>query len=389
MKAKKGVLGIREVDVTEKGVTYTTFRIDGYDLNGNRVRFQSRDEPFARRKLAELQSQIYNADVANPLHIVQTRLTDTQIKECEAAYVLLEDRGGILAAVKAALDGGRFGTKLPAISLDTAIPAFLAEQKERVRPETLQVWKSQLGRLYNSIGNVNLTSITTETIVKFIASLRDKEGTDRAAPKTRNNMRTDLYRFLAWCIDTKGWLAGENPAAKVPMARLDQNLIEVLPLAQCRELMSYTASFRGGITARYFALALFAGIRPAEIGRLDKARSIDMDNNSIHLAASMAKTRKPRPVTIQPNLRQWLVQFPAGTLSQSNKSVRAVRKHFSLGHDILRHTFISNHTMAFGSFAETAIESGNSESIIKDHYFRRVSKADAELFWQIVPPVVM
>src|SRR6516225_1148120 len=165
MKTKKGTLGIREVDVTEKGVTYTTFRIDGYDLKGNRIRFQSRDEQFARRKLAELQTQVYNADSANPLHIVQTWLTDTQIRESEAAHVLLGDRGGILDAVKVALDGGHFAAKLPVISLDTAIPAFLAEQKERVRPGTLQVWKSQLGRFYNYVGNVNLTRITTETIV--------------------------------------------------------------------------------------------------------------------------------------------------------------------------------------------------------------------------------
>jgi integrase len=389
MKTKKGTLGIREVDVTEKGVTYTTFRIDGYDLKGNRIRFQSRDEQFARRKLAELQTQVYNADSANPLHIVQTWLTDTQIRESEAAHVLLGDRGGILDAVKVALDGGHFAAKLPVISLDTAIPAFLAEQKERVRPGTLQVWKSQLGRFYNYVGNVDLTSITTETIAKFIASLRDRSGINRAAPKTRNNIRADLYRFFAWCINTKGWLAGENPAAKISKARPDQDLKKVLPLAQCQELMSYAASFCGGMAAKYFALGLFAGIRPAEVGRLDETRSIAPDNNSIHLAASMAKTHKPRSVTIQPNLKQWLLQFPTGTMSEGDRSVRAIRKQFSLSHDILRHTFISNHVMQFGSFAETAIESGNSESIIRDHYFNRVSKADAQEFWRILPPAVM
>ena len=201
-------------------------------------------------------------------------------------------------------------------------------------------------------------------------------------------MRADLHRVLAFC-NSKGWLAEDNPAAKVPMAKLDQNLIEVLLLARCQELMSYVANFNGGVTARYFAIALFAGIRPTEIGRLDKAHSIDLDNNSIHLAGAMAKLHKPRIVTIQSNLKQWLIQFPDGTLSQNHRSVRAVRKHFSLSPDILRHSFTSCHVMRFGSFAETAIESGNSESIIRDYYFRRVSKADAEAFWQILPPAVM
>jgi hypothetical protein len=53
--------------------------------------------------------------------------------------------------------------------------------------------------------------------------------------------------------------------------------------------------------------------------------------------------------------------------------------------DVMRHTFISNHVMAFGSFAETAIEAGNSETVIRKAYFNRVSRADAQRFWQIAP----
>jgi hypothetical protein len=41
------------------------------------------------------------------------------------------------------------------------------------------------------------------------------------------------------------------------------------------------------------------------------------------------------------------------------------------------------HVMAFGSFAETAIEAGNSEWIIRNHYFNAVTREDALGFWQI------
>jgi hypothetical protein len=41
--------------------------------------------------------------------------------------------------------------------------------------------------------------------------------------------------------------------------------------------------------------------------------------------------------------------------------------------------------MAFGSFAETAIEAGNSETIIREHYFNAITKAKAREFWKIEP----
>jgi hypothetical protein len=41
--------------------------------------------------------------------------------------------------------------------------------------------------------------------------------------------------------------------------------------------------------------------------------------------------------------------------------------------------------MAFGSFAETAIEAGNSETIIREHYFNVITKPKAKAFWRIEP----
>ena len=77
--------------------------------------------------------------------------------------------------------------------------------------------------------------------------------------------------------------------------------------------------------------------------------------------------------------------FPLGW----RRNIKLIREHFGLNkpeaRDILRHSFISNHVMGFGSFAATAIESGNSETVIRKHYFNRVSKADAQRFWQIAP----
>jgi integrase len=388
MKTRKGNLSIKEVEVTEKGVTYKTYRIDGYDLNGNRVRYRSQDPKLAKLKLLELQTQVYNAEVANPVRLVQTRLTDTQVHDAEAAIAVLGDRGSLLEAVRAALEGKGLAAKQTPVALSVAAKEYLAEVKDRIRPRTLAGKRNLLSRFEDFANNPLLTSVSVETIKEFTSSLRAENEVDPAKPKTRNNVRAELHAFFNWCIDPKEWLI-TNPAQDISLATIDRNLIEILPLAKCQELMARAANLRDGRTARYFALALFAGIRPEEIGKLDP-RAIDLENNVIHISESVAKTHDARDVMIQPNLRKWLLRYPTGTISQYNSFVQIVRKETGLAggvRDIARHTFISNHVMAFGSFAETAIESGNTEKVIKTHYFRRVSKSDALVFWQIVPEI--
>jgi hypothetical protein len=43
------------------------------------------------------------------------------------------------------------------------------------------------------------------------------------------------------------------------------------------------------------------------------------------------------------------------------------------------------HVGAFKSFADAAIESGNSEKIIRDHYFNTSATPEAKAFWRIYP----
>jgi hypothetical protein len=43
------------------------------------------------------------------------------------------------------------------------------------------------------------------------------------------------------------------------------------------------------------------------------------------------------------------------------------------------------HVGAFKSFADAAIESGNSEKIIRDHYLNTSAAYEAKSFWKIGP----
>ena len=53
----------------------------------------------------------------------------------------------------------------------------------------------------------------------------------------------------------------------------------------------------------------------------------------------------------------------------------------------MRHTFATMHYAHFRSAAETAAELGHGASLrmMQRHYLNRVTPAEAQAFWQIVP----
>ena len=228
----------------------------------------------------------------------------------------------------------------------------------------------------------------------YLSSLRAKGGVERASHKTWNVQRGQLHTFFNWYLAKPQAYIARNPVADIKKFTIDQDSIHSLSAAEAEKVMRCAESFKGGRLARCFALALFAGIRPSYNGELGKLSAnpsvIDMENGVIKLTGQMTKTRQPRPITIQPNLREWLLRYD-GPIFPTNwqddiKNIRAkVGLNRPEGRDILRHTFISDHIMAFGSFAGTAIESGNSEEIIRKHYLNVTTKNDAMKFWNIMP----
>ena len=142
----------------------------------------------------------------------------------------------------------------------------------------------------------------------------------------------------------------------------------------------------------YFALCLFAGIRPGvphgEITKLNPG-SVDEKAGVINISAEVSNVREPRKITIQPNLATWLHAYPLKkfpiVLGNFKKRRDRFAKKFNLTHDVLRHTFISMFVAKFRSLGEAALQAGNSESIIRKHYLDLKSTAEADEFFGIMP----
>ncbi len=69
-----------------------------------------------------------------------------------------------------------------------------------------------------------------------------------------------------------------------------------------------------------------------------------------------------------------------------DRRLKAVRHANKLGHDVWRHAFISMHVSKFKSVGTTALQSENSEPIIRRHYLKMVAENEAKQFWGIRCP---
>jgi integrase len=317
---------------------------------------------------------------------VTTTLTLEQLDEAEACAKRLGDRYTLTQCVDYFF--GHYREVDFKISLSDAIVAFRGDLEGRVRQRSLVQLKSTLGQFEKFVENPFLHDLSAQDVARFLKSLRSRDGVNQAGKKTWNNYRADLHLFFEWSADKQRRWAAANPVVDVPRIQVQNGHVEVLTVQTARALMDHVAAFKDGKYVRYFGLALFAGIRPG--GELEKLDShlelVGLANRVIRITPAVSKTGRPRQIKIHENLYQWLTLFP-GEIFPTNcdRKLKAIRKKFGLSRDVLRHTFISMHIGAFKSFADAALESGNSEKIIKDHYLNTSSFEEAVDFWRIAP----
>ncbi len=199
----------------------------------------------------------------------------------------------------------------------------------------------------------------------------------------------------------KGYLV-QNTVAKVPKYKINnsRSTAETPPIRSRSSWPSWrpipapaTVAQPKGFLVPFFALALFAGIRPdwrdGEISKL-LPQHIDLEAGVIRIEPAVSKTNEKRAIAIQPNLRLWLARYPLKEYPQVpqkniDRILREIRQKFSLGHDVLRHTYISMLVDAFRSIGDASLQAGNSVAIIRRHYLDLKTTAEADAFWRIIP----
>jgi integrase len=223
-------------------------------------------------------------------------------------------------------------------------------------------------------------TITTREIDAFLRDLP-------VAPMTRNHYRAILVQAFNFGV-VNGY-ATENPALKAAKAKVIGESPGILSVSETARILEVTAPE----VLPYLAIGLFAGLRRAEIERLDWSE-IDFESNLIEVKAEKSKTATRRFVTLQPNLRAWLL--PHRKLKGAVTPTENFRALFEAARiaaglrkwqgNALRHSFASYHLAHFKNAAETALQLGHHDSRVTfAHYRELVKPKDAERYWKIKP----
>ena len=242
--------------------------------------------------------------------------------------------------------------------------------------------KSRLGIFAKSFEGRNVAGISFIEVDAWLRALR-------VSATTRNNFRRVLAVAFNFGKD-RGYCVA-NHAEDCAQAKEIGGEIGILTIAETARLMEKASAE----TLPYWIIGAFAGLRSAEIERLDWAE-VNFEAGLIEVKASNAKTAGRRLVTMQPNLREWLAPYRAhrGPVCPIGlrKKLEADRDRAELREEwpsnALRHSFGSYHLARFNDAPALALQMGNSPAMIFKHYREVVRPQEAEKFWSIRPAAV-
>ena len=134
---------------------------------------------------------------------------------------------------------------------------------------------------------------------QWLRSLSEQGSGKRLAATTRNNFRRVL--IVAFNFANERGYCIANPAQKSAKAKAIESTVGILTVEQTAALLEHSPV----ALLPYLSIGCFAGLRRAELERLDW-QEIDLESDLIEVKASNAKSARRRFVKIQPNLSAWL-----------------------------------------------------------------------------------
>lgn len=255
-----------------------------------------------------------------------------------------------------------------------------AKEKDGASRRHVDDLRSRLNIFAEKLNGQPVATVTSAEIDDWLRSLS-------VSPVTRNHYRRLLV--LAFNFAVQRGYAASNPAEKTAKAKEAKGDIGILTVTQAARLLESASPD----VLPYIAIGLFAGLRRAEIERLDWSE-IDFESGLIQVKAEKAKGARKRFVTMQPNLREWLLPLRKlrGNITPQ-QNFRSLFDCARVSADIaqwpdnaLRHSFASYHLAHFKNAASTALELGHHDSRITFEHYREVVKPkDAERYWNLKP----
>ena len=242
-----------------------------------------------------------------------------------------------------------------------------------------------------------IIAVSAPLVQQWIYGLKNQKTKKDTAARTKENMLRQIVSLFNFARRQK----------YVP-AELALELSEIsTPTKQHAPIGIYTPDQMRAILAAAdeavapaLALAAFAGLRLAEVSRLDW-REVRLAERLIVVGAENAKTAARRLVPISDNLAAWLTPHAKrfGLLNPCDEQAEnvgnalgdrferaAARAKVAWKRNGFRHSYISYRVATLKDVPAVALECGNSPNIIFSNYRALATDAEAKAWFSILPP---
>lgn len=270
------------------------------------------------------------------------------------------------------------------------VASVLAEMIEAKRTSgrrslTIKSFRTRGERFCKTFGNRRLSSVTAEEINQW---MNDKavHGSELGAVSRINYLVVigNLFNY-----GVRRSYCDANPVKLVDRPSREDGEPGIFTVAQCVRLLEHSEKYR---LLPYVAVGLFAGLRAAEMQRLDW-NAVRLSERSIIVGSEVAKKRSRRVVEINDTLAAWLTlcgqrSGPIVSVENFAKRLRGLGEKAGLKQwpkNGLRHSFASYHLAKHGDAMKTAFQMGNSATMVHNHYKGLVSNSDVQRFWDLRP----
>lgn len=300
------------------------------------------------------------------------------------AVARLEEAGGRLEDLQEAVEewiaGHLAGSKL---RLKRAVKEHLADLKAQGRAHsTIRNRRWRLDTLAREVGNKRLGQFSRGVLSGWIA---------RADPGSRRDRHSAASAFFRWAWERDFLRTNPMAALRAP-ARPPTPAPRVLTPEEARELLQAAQREEPGMVL-YFAVGLFAGLRPTrELAGLEW-EDVDLPGGRIYVPYGRTKTGRARIVPVSGNLAEWLETVPEG--ERRGKVSRFSRERFrrvvaawggEWSTNLMRHTRVSYRLAQCRNPVLVAAEGGHTPDVMHRHYANlRLKAEDVEAFWRIGP----
>ena len=257
------------------------------------------------------------------------------------------------------------------------------------RPATLNDYKFVFNRFNRSYGQRRVHEVHRDDVEDWLDA-------NTKSLATRSIYLRYLSTLFSYAL--KRNYCSANPLEGVERPQVSLKPPGIFTVEQATSLLRVVVEKPELELIPYFALGLFAGLRPTEVTRLDWTH-VRFDQGVILVNADASKTSQKRFVDISENLRAWLTPLaktegpliPRGLTVRVREAYRATGK-FEHGkienwpQDGLRHSFASYQLAKHQNAPQTSLQMGHtSPHMLFNHYRNLVLAAEAERYWKITP----